>query len=321
MTKFSNKKISIVNWKILGVACSLLLVFCFFEVSAYTIQDLPDTEITNDIVLSPGKVELFLNPGESVEKIISITNRTGREAEIVVEVEDFSGSDNPKEALIFWGGGRGSRSLKDYIKFETNEFVLAHGQRMNLPITVRIPEGAEPGGLYGAVFVSTRFSESAGDVGAVSRLGSLFFVKVGGESFEDGWLRKFDTKAGEKFFEKGPVSFEVLFENNGNVHLLPYGFIGIENMFGREVSLIDIDPWFVMPDSLRAREIRWSADGFCGRYKAHLKINRGYGNVVDEAVVTFWVLPWKTILAVIISFVFLAGIVWQIVKKFEIRKK
>jgi len=313
----SKFKMTIQNAKILAIIFLVLPSVAF----AFEIKDLPNFEITNDILISPGKVEVFLNPGETVAKNILIANRTGKELEISIETEDFTGSDDPQKALVLLGNEKGTRSLKDYIKPEIKEFTLSSGQQISLSVKISIPEGTEPGGLYGAVFASARFAGDKESVNVVSRLGSLFFVKVGGESFEDGWLKKFDTKMGKKFFENGQVSFEILFENMGNVHLLPHGVIEINNMLGRRISSIDIDPWFVMPDSLRAREIKWSAENSFGRYKAHLKINRGYGDIADEAVVTFWILPWKAISAVIIMLALAAGIIRQFLRRFEARRK
>jgi hypothetical protein len=66
-------------------------------------------------------------------------------------------------------------------------------------------------------------------------------------------------------------------------------------MFGEEVGFVELAPWFVLPQSLRLREVTWDREWLLGRYTATARINRGYDDVVDEMSVTFWVLPWKVV--------------------------
>jgi hypothetical protein len=98
------------------------------------------------------------------------------------------------------------------------------------------------------------------------------------------------------WYEKGPINLGITFENTGSVHLNPYGELSITNMFGEEVGFIELDPWFVLPQSLRTRDVAWERGYLFGRYTVTAKINRGYDNVIDEVVTTFWVLPWKIVL-------------------------
>jgi hypothetical protein len=323
-TLMNTNRLSFINSLIVLMAVSFALWAS--PVKAYVIEDLVNVENMNDFMLSPAKVEIFLNPGDKTTKQLQITNRLGRDLEISLEVEDFTGSKVPNEALVLLGDKKGPYSLKDYITTEINDFVLSHGQRMILPVEISVPQDAETGGLYGSLLVSGKLAkeddqQDASGTEIVTRLGTLFFVKVGGNELESGDLKKFGTMLGDKFFQKGPISFEVLFENSGNVHLLPYGVIEITNMFGKTSSQIVIDPWFVMPDSLRAREIIWDDGSLFGRYTAHLQLNRGYGNVIDEAKVNFWVIPWKMFILAIIILILLVFGAYQLFRKFEIKRK
>ena len=256
---------------------------------AYTIQDLPALESKNDFILGPGKTELFLEPGESADRELYITNRLGQDMSFKIEVEDFAGSRDISETIILLGNQRGPYSLKDYIKPEATEFTLKNKQRVILPVTIVIPKDAEPGGLYGTILVSTSPAASGGkETGAgastggavtITRLGTLMFVRIKGDVKEEGFLKSFSAK-GKKIFERGPIYFDLVFENNGNVHLNPYGALEIKNLFGSKVGEIIVDPWFAMPDSLRLREVNWNKSFLFGRYTAEAKINRGYGDII-----------------------------------------
>lgn len=312
------------------IAIALMFFLSSTVVQAYVIQDFPGMTIENDFALGPGKTELFLNPGDTVTKELYITNRLGREVEFVIDIEDFTGSRDPKETVVLLGDKRGPYSLRDYLKPELKNFTLKQGQRMIMPVIISIPADAEPGGLYGSVLISAQPAKSASQTEAgkavggakiVTRLGTLFFVRVSGDVKEEGILKKFSAKLDKYFFEKGPIPFEVLFENNGNVHLSPYGTIEIKNLLGREVGQLNIDPWFAMPDSLRAREVKWERGFLFGKYTALLKVNRGYGNIVDEMATTFWVIPWKILVLVFaVLFLLVWGMKW-LFSNIEIKRK
>lgn len=320
---------------LIGMAMSLSFCLSSFA-SAYEIEDL-DMPVENDIVLGPGKIELQLDPGQKAKAELLITNRMGEAREFTVEIEDFRGSHDPQKTIEFMGEAESPYSLKNYLNPEIYEFVLSHGQRMRLPFEISIPEDAEPGGLYGAVLVSASDPENSnsatvkekakGQMELITRLASLVFIRVSGEVIEDGSLQEFKISEPQKlFYEKGPISFEFLFQNNGNVHLSPYGKIEIINLLGKKVGELEVDPYFAMPDSLRKREIEWDREQLFGRYTATLFLNRNYPgevNIIDRKTVTFWVFPWKVMLAVVAGMIFLILLIrWFFKKfKFELKKK
>jgi len=308
----------------------IIIAFVASPVLAYEIQDLADTPVRDDFVLGPGKTELWMDPGDSFIKQLLITNRLGKTMNFKIAIEDFEGSRNPEETVVLKGEERGLFSLKDYFHLEISEFILSHGQRMVLPVEISIPEDAEPGGLYGIVLVSTTPPElttevekekAKGQMSLITRLGTLFFIRVKGDVVEDGFLKELKIKEAKKFYEKGPISFEILFENNGNVHLTPYGIIEITNLFGKKVGEVEVDPYFAMPDSVRLREVQWNREFLFGRYTASLLLNRGYQDMIDRKSVEFWIIPWKVILTgLVILFLIILFLRW-IASHFEIRRK
>lgn len=309
---------------------AILFIFGLSPVLAYEIQDLVDTPVRDDFVLGPGKTELWMDPGDSFTKELLITNRLGKTMNFKITLEDFTGSRNPEETVVLLGEEKGAYSLKDYLRPEITEFTLTHGQRIVLPIEISIPEDAEPGGFYGVVLVETIPSEfqteeekekAKGQLGLISRLGTLFFIRVKGDVVEDGFLKELKLREEKSFYERGPVSFELLFENNGNVHLTPYGIIEIKNLFGKKIDEVEIDPYFAMPDSLRLREIQWDKGFLFGRYTATVSLNRGYQDIIDQKSVDFWIIPWKIILIGLVGLFFIVWFLYWIVSRFEIKRK
>ncbi len=319
-----NKKHTIKYGFVLGVFVPVFFM-CGF-VSAYEIVKL-DIDNQNDFILEPGKMEILLDPGQSVTKFISITNRTGKDLKFKVEIEDFTGSYNLNTPVVLLGDEKGPYSLKDYLNPSVNEFNLAFQEKITFPVKISVPETAEPGGFYGSVLISNSPAENdlpiSGGARVVSRLASLFFVRVSGETKESGRLEDFKAigKKAFLFVEKGPITFRMLFRNDGNVHLVPYGRIKVNNFFGQEIASLPVDGYFAMPESLRNREIIWNSGFMLGRYTASLALNRGYGDLVDEQKIAFWVIPWKLLLTIfIVMLVFISSIIY-ISKNFEFKRR
>ncbi len=283
-------------------------------VFAYSIEKLNFAN-QGDIVVGPGKTELSLDPGASSTQEIIVSNRSGQTKIINISVEDFQGTKDLNETVQFLGDKNSPFSLKDYVKLETNQITLRFGERLRLPVVISIPQTATPGGLYGAVMVSasnpdegadqTPANAAAGKVKVITRVASLFFVKVNGEVINDGDLKSF--KAVKGFYEKGPVTFQIISENNGSVYLSPYGTIEIKNILGSKIDEREVDPWFVMPGAVRMREIKWNSNMLFGRYTATLYLNRGYKDVIDTQSFSFWVIPWRILSIILVGLIL---VVW-----------
>jgi len=314
--------------KIISGLAAILALTLFSPLSAlaFEINPMSNMPVEGDFVLGPGKIELFLDPGETISRDLNITNRNGKPLKVHIEVEDFTG--DPDYSVKLLGSEKGPYSLRDYLKPEVTSFTLAHGEKATLPVTVSIPKTVEPGGLFGSVIVTVEpeaensvggVDQTKGNVTIVSRLATLFFVRVRGDAKEDGSLKSFTTD--KKFYQKPPVNFSVVYENRGNVHLDPYAEIEIKNIFGKKVDSVEIEPYFVMPGFSRERTAAWQRDLAFGRYTATLTLNRGYGNLADEAKSTFWIVPMKVIIIALSAIFIIALLAWLLTSKFELRRK
>ena len=95
----------------------------------------------------------------------------------------------------------------------------------------------------------------------------------------------------------------------------------ILNTFGNEVGFVEVQPWYVLPQSIRNKEIKWNREFLVGRYTAVAEINRGYDNIVDEVKYTFWVVPLELIAAVFAGFFVLFIVVRFLFSRFEFKRK
>ncbi|MFA6547906.1 MAG: hypothetical protein WCT11_03120 [Candidatus Magasanikbacteria bacterium] len=313
---------------------AIFIFACFFArpVLAIQIENLVTTPVAGDYVIGPGKTELSLDPGGSAAKNLIVTNRYGQDMSFKIEIEDFAGSRNPLEPLVLLGSEKGPYSLRDFLHPEIAEFTLQHGQRITIPIKIEIPRDAQPSGLYGAVIVTTRPATTtnavgsevvAGNITVISRLASLFFVRVNGEIKTSGQLQDFYASA--KFYSDPQIPFKSLYENTGNIYLNPYGILTVYNSLGTKIEEQVVNPYFVMPGSVRQKDYLVERKFMFGFYKAVLQMNRGYQDVIDTKTVYFWILPWKVVTAIVAGFLILIGLLKLLhgwfKENFEIKRK
>ncbi len=306
-----------------------LLIFLLFLVlitplttQAYRIENLSGVEVSGDFVVMPAKTELILEPGSQETKDIVILNRSGVTLNLKIEIEDFSASledSDSRDLIKFWGKEKGPYSLKDYIRPEVYNISINHGEQLTLPVLISIPNDSKPGGLYAGVVISGQASlaEQAvnQNIKTVSRLVSLFFVKVDGELNEQGKLIEF--KADKNFYWSGPINFSLVFANESNTHLNPYGELTINNIWGKRVYQESILPYFVMPFSQRWEQKNWEEKNLLGIYKATLKMNRGYDNFIDVKTVYFIACPFVLMIFLIIVIILFLLIIYRYKKYFR----
>lgn len=280
-----------------------------------------------DYVVGPGRAEVTVKPGQSVTQLIMITNRMSDARVFRLSVEDMSGSADGSKNVVLLGDQKGPYSLKDYITFPVDTVTLNLNERAQIPVTITMPLNAEPGGYYGAVLVSTVQSDAVvSDPTAprspiVARIGTLFFITVPGDINVSGSVTDFSTLNHQSWFQSGPINLTITFQNTGSMHLNPYGEVDVTNMFGEPVGFVTLDPWFVLPQSLRLREVTWNRELLLGRYTFTTKINRGYGDIVDEKVIHIWVLPWKFLAGTFVAVLVLFLLIRFFLRTFELKRR
>lgn len=298
------------------------------SVFAYTISNL-NVQDKNDFVLEPGKVEIYLDPGEKATRFVSVTSRIKTPTKFKIEVEDFIGSRDADRAVILLGKDKSPYSLKDYLIPEISEFTLKFGEKIDIPVIIAPGAQVSPGGYYASILVSNEpqkeardDNNGAGQTKTVSRIGSLMFVRVNGPVDESANIEDFRIKGDNKFFyEKGDLTFQILFNNTGSVHLVPYGTIAIKNIWGKQIDELPVDAYFALPKSLRYRDVSWQKALSVGRYTATVNLHKGFGDQVETKTIAFWIIPLRLILTVFGVVFALLCIFYFVAKNFEFKRK
>ena len=277
------------------------------------------------IEISPALVELNGAAGGTYVINLSVTNVTSTDLFYTVSVDDFTAKDETGTPQILLDSTLPeSASIRSWVSSPTG-FILQSRESRTVPVQVVIPANAEPGGHYGVV----RFSGQAPEVedtgvGLSASAGTLLLVRVDGDINEQARILEFFSSTdGNRtpFFESSPVGFVTRVQNEGNIHVKPVGSIEIKDAFGSIVATIPLneEKSNVLPDSVRRFDSQFDGGWMFGFYTANLTLGYGTTGQALTSSTTFWVIPYRLILAILFVAVTLGFILTRLVKVYNRR--
>lgn len=273
--------------------------------------------------VTPTIFEMAAVPGQQWESSVKVINQNAEPLTVYAEAVNFApqGERGHGTFVPVYEDLSSGTTLAEWIEVSSEAFEITPEGSTEIPLTIKVPEEAAPGGHYAAIMIGTKPPTSADSprVATAQVISSLFFVRIAGDVTEAGSIRSFQSL--QKFIQTPEVSFALRFENKGNVHLQPQGEIVITNMWGRERGVIPINQKThfgnVLPDSVRRFEFTWSGDfafSDIGRYQAVVTL--GYGRDQRTFITretSFWLVPVKPVLIILVSVIgSVLFVVWMI---------
>jgi hypothetical protein len=269
--------------------CAIFFIFYFLSFICLV----PVFAIDNaGLSISPPTFELSANPGGVLENSIKVENISAETLKIIVDRRNFTAIG--EEGAVGLTEEENSFSLASWITVSPSELEIPPKSARVFNFKINVPINAEPGGHFGSIVFRIGRSGSLSQTGAslTQELGALVLLRIAGDSKEEATLQSFISQ--KKFFEYGPVEFEMKTKNNGNVHLKPKGTITISNSFGKKVGVIDIDPKNVLPGAVRKNSAIWEKKLLFGKYTAVLSLVYGGGQgKMITATTTFIGFPYR----------------------------
>lgn len=269
------------------------------------------------LTVSPARAELTADPGEAVTDSFTVINEQDADQTFYTSVENFE-SQGETGTPNFTSSKEG---LPSWIQVQ-DKIVLKKGERAKVQYTISVPQDADAGGHFAAIFLSTvPPATQDGQVSVGAKVGMLVLLKVTGNVKEQGGLLTFVLKESKKVLTSLPVDFVYRFKNDGNDRVKPEGEIVIKNMLGAEVAHLDANKALgnVLPASVRRFEVRFGEkeapsvsapffdqvrfqkDNFAfGMYTANLHL--AFGNAgKSDAALTFFIFPWQLTSVVVVT--------------------
>lgn len=300
----------------------------YFLVSIFTLFFIPVASAFAQgavtLSVSPTLFEMSANPGQEWKSNVRVVNVNDFDLTVYPDVVNFApkGESGDGSFLPIFETETQGKTLAEWINISRDPIVIPRQKSVDIPFTVFVPADANPGGHFAAILVGTKpptVGQGVPRVQTSQMVTSLFFVRIAGDVNESGSIREFTTT--KSFLTTPEATFELRFENTGNVHLQPQGDIRIYNMWGQERGVIPINRQShfgnVLPNSIRKFNFVWTGEwalADIGRYSAVATL--GYGTDVRKFVSSktyFWVIPLKEFTLILLGLgVTLSLAVWLI---------
>ena len=277
------------------------------------------------LTVSPARVEITGDPGTTLQGEIELFNEQEGTRTFFTSFENFEPSGD-SGAPHFIGAKDG---LATWIRSD-NKVVLESGVRVKVPYSITIPQNAEPGGHFAAIFFGSQEpgATGGGQVSVGGKIGVLVLLRVSGDVAEGGGLLEFIAKDKQRFFSALPVTFTYRLNNTGGDRVVPLGEIKIKNTLRMNSAtlLANKNEGSALPGSARKFEVTWGeisqptntteqktespgffemagkqwSDFHFGWYTANLNLTWGATNQTANASYSFFVIPWQLLLIILI---------------------
>jgi hypothetical protein len=324
-----------------GILAILLAVFVFTAgAQAQTTTPAEDFSLQ----LTPSPMVATLKPGTETTLELKIRNAGTGQERLKIEPRKFNINNETGEVDL---SDTEPSEIAPWIRFSEPQFTINSGQWYTQKIRISLPENT--GFSYSLALVISRTNDPQATAGGRVIKGSVAnFLLINVDrpgATRKLEVEKFETTSG--VYEYLPVSMNIRFKNSGNTIVQPYGNVFVQQGSNSQpLATLPVNDkrGYILPGSNRVLTAQWTSgfpyletttdnvgdqrttevwdwskmnDFKMGNYTAKLVAvyNDGLRDVPIEKEVSFWVLPWKIILGVIIvSAVFIFG-VWSILRK------
>jgi len=294
------------------------------------------------LVTSPLPINLSVAPGKSVTTDLRVKQEGSTTLKLKVTLYKFSAfGDQGKPEILDPEPGDDYFS---WVKFDKPVFDAPPGVWQTIKMTINVPKTAAFGYYYAPVFSRASAPSTAGQANTNALNGGtaiMVLLDVASPNAKRS-LQLVSFTAEHRLVEFLPDRFFIKLHNDGNIHAVPHGTIFILNG-KKQIGAFNINGELgnILPNTNRIYENDWT-DGFpayqvkmvdgkiqydknnkpekvlkwdwanftkfrFGRYTAKLLAvyDDGKRDVPLESSVTFWVIPWRALLVLllIISFV------------------
>jgi hypothetical protein len=277
------------NWKLkillVSILCLTFYVLCLKSVPKVHAQTQPGITVTPSIM----HVDLATDPAEYA---LTYINSTNADITLSLSVQDFTELEDSYKISFLTGKDAANYkySLSSWISFETKTVELNPGEKKSVRIFIdknRITKG----GHYASILAEIQQPETDKQVAVKAVLSSLLFVRAStGKEIEDGKISDFSPlRDGIDY----PDAYQVRFQNNGNVNVIPYGQIQVFDPLGNLVAHgpFNVDSLDALPESIRryqANVTTYQKVLLPGIYTAKVELKFGKTNQTATVTIKFF---------------------------------
>ena len=277
--------------------------------------------------IAPPVLNLKANPGETINTTINLRDISSSALQVTGTVDDFTANGEDGVPKILLDANEPTPySIKTWVQ-PLSKLTLKPRQIEALPIVIKVPANASPGGYYGVIrFTATPPGMESSGVSLSASLGALVFIRVNGAAneslvFDAFYASKTNKDESSWLFEEQPITFNQRIKNNGNVYEQPTGQIAVRDMFGNLVANVNVnlERRSILPGTTRRLDQPLDKSNIgdrilFGLYHAKLVLNYGESNKQITSEISFWVIPWRLIVLVL-AVIIVVAIVGRVAMK------
>lgn len=295
-----------------------------------------DTAPSNfNLQVTPSPLVDTIKPGVKTTEPLKIHNGSTGTEELKISPRSFTYDSKTGKVNL---EDTTPPAVASWVSFSAPKFTVQPGQWFTEQITFDVPKDA--GFSYSFALVIERQSNPAPANGTRAINGSLAIFTLinidrpGAKSS----LAVVSFTSTKHLYEYLPATFNVRFQNTGNTIVQPYGNIFVQRTATSRKPLaslpVNSTKGYILPNTERTVTAQWN-DGFAtyqpvtqpdgslkqqlkldwsnlshfriGRYSANLVAvySDGQHDVPIASVITFWVIPWRAILLLLVVIVLL----------------
>ena len=275
--------------------------------------------------VAPLFFDLKIDPGGQKTGQIYVENNSANDTDVTVSFSDFfidsSGNYIFSDEKTVANPELQPYVMRDWFATDSPQFHLAKGEGRLVKYTLNVPQDANLGGHYGAIFFKTScqpimdknviYSDKS-SVCVSGRVGTLFLLTVGGNASRKAVIEQINVPR-LTLSDKADLAVDI--KNTGNTHFMPSGTIDVKSLTGNEILKLDVKDKTLLPNenyAIAGQILR--RDGL-GIYRIDGSIRDGDGT---ELKFQRWIimLPWQEI--VVLALVL--GLLYWFWRRFEVRK-
>lgn len=281
--------------------------------------------------ISPARIEIKGDPGQTITGEYLLVNELSEAKTFYSSFENFE-AQGDTGAPHFYVSEEGLMNWID----SSSVITLQPNTQRKLSYSITIPEDADPGGHFAAIFWGTTNPNDTGDeqvmIGA--KLGVLILLTVSGDVTEGGGVEDFGTASEGRVYTELPIEFSYKFKNTGGDKIKPEGIVKIKNILGitRSALNANMTDGYTLPGSTRKYLTTWGEEvsaeerGFfeavayqaknfaLGVYVAKLDVHYGSeGGLESQDSFLFFVLPWELLIVIFVVCV----VLWRGIKGYN----
>ncbi|MCD4756280.1 hypothetical protein K8R20_01540 [bacterium] len=265
---------------------------------------------------APTHEKLQLDLGETYKGEFTVWNLAESTITYYVNASSFKQIDNQPGSAIYLSSEEDAKnpySAKKWITIEQEVIELVPNRNVTVGYTITVPEETASGEYNVEIYFSSEAAEQQDITTAYNLLGSgiPILITVGDEWAEGAEILDFHST--KKIYESPSLATLITrIQNLGDTHITPKGDIVLTNIFKKEVGRISFNT--ANQSILRDQSGIYESDLDLEKYINNGQIVLGPitakaiilykhtdpGYSILSATTTFWIIPWKLIIVILL---------------------